>query len=256
MTTIYKICEHEMWMRAERDGVFGDSAADNADGYIHFSTAAQAAATAAKHFAGMTGLVIVAVDADALGPALKWEPSRGRAPGRADPARRRRPARAAEVGGVEARSVTRVIRRPLPARPGQPSNEGKFAFFEKTTPCKVEIARLTGAMIPPAASASPIRHGCGCGARNGGGGACMPLPSPRPAQARRMLPSRGASIPARRRTRSAQGAPYGSPIDKRDSQPPTASGRPPRWRNQFWTNPRLPMAGDSLRKNTYTTRRR
>jgi uncharacterized protein (DUF952 family) len=76
MTTIYKICEHEMWKQAERDGVFGGSAVDHADGYIHFSTAAQAAATAAKHFAGMTGLVIVAVDTDALGPALKWEPSR------------------------------------------------------------------------------------------------------------------------------------------------------------------------------------
>jgi uncharacterized protein (DUF952 family) len=77
MTTIYKICEHEMWAQAERDGVFGGSAVDHADGYIHFSTAAQAAATAANHFAGMAGLVIVAVDADALGPALKWEPSRG-----------------------------------------------------------------------------------------------------------------------------------------------------------------------------------
>jgi uncharacterized protein (DUF952 family) len=76
MTTIYKICEHEMWMQAERDGVFGGSVVDHADGYIHFSTAAQAAATAAKHFAGMTGLVIVAVDTDALGPALKWEPAR------------------------------------------------------------------------------------------------------------------------------------------------------------------------------------
>ena len=76
MTTIYKICEHEMWKQAERDGVFGGSAVDHADGYIHFSTTAQAAATAAKHFAGMTGLVIVAVDTDALGPALKWEPAR------------------------------------------------------------------------------------------------------------------------------------------------------------------------------------
>jgi len=77
MTTIYKICEHEMWTQAERDGGFGGSAVDHADGYIHFSTATQVAATAGKHFAGMTGLVIVAVDADALGPALKWEPSRG-----------------------------------------------------------------------------------------------------------------------------------------------------------------------------------
>jgi uncharacterized protein (DUF952 family) len=77
MTTIYKICEQKMWRDAERDGVFFGSAVDYADGYIHFSTAGQVPSTAGKHFAGMTGLVIVAVDAQALGPALKWEPSRG-----------------------------------------------------------------------------------------------------------------------------------------------------------------------------------
>ena len=66
MTTIYKICEHKQWSDAERDGAFRGSAVDYADGYIHFSTAAQVAATAGKHFAGMTGLVIVAVDAQAL----------------------------------------------------------------------------------------------------------------------------------------------------------------------------------------------
>ena len=77
MTTIYKICEQKMWREAERDGVFFGSAVDYADGFIHFSTAAQAPGTAGKHFAGMTELVIVAVDAQALGPGLKWEPSRG-----------------------------------------------------------------------------------------------------------------------------------------------------------------------------------
>jgi uncharacterized protein (DUF952 family) len=50
---------------------------DARDGFIHFSTAAQVAETAAKHFAGATDLMLVAVDADALGPALKWERSRG-----------------------------------------------------------------------------------------------------------------------------------------------------------------------------------
>jgi uncharacterized protein (DUF952 family) len=77
MTTIYKICERKQWADAEREGSFRGSAVDYADGYIHFSTAAQAPGTAGKHFAGMTDLVIVAVDADALGKALKWEPSRG-----------------------------------------------------------------------------------------------------------------------------------------------------------------------------------
>ena len=77
MTTIYKVCEAAQWAQAERDGEFRGSAVDYADGYIHFSTAEQVAATAAKHFAGMSGLVMVAVAAEDLGAALKWEISRG-----------------------------------------------------------------------------------------------------------------------------------------------------------------------------------
>ena len=77
MTTIYKICQAVQWAEAERTGEFRGSPADLADGYIHFSTAAQVADTAAKHFAGMSDLVLVAVRAEDLGGALKWEPSRG-----------------------------------------------------------------------------------------------------------------------------------------------------------------------------------
>lgn len=50
---------------------------DVADGYVHFSTAAQAAETEAKHFAGQDGLVLLALDADRLGADLTWKPSRG-----------------------------------------------------------------------------------------------------------------------------------------------------------------------------------
>lgn len=50
---------------------------DLADGFIHFSTAAQAAETAAKHFAGEHDLWLVAFDSDRMGEALRWEPSRG-----------------------------------------------------------------------------------------------------------------------------------------------------------------------------------
>ena len=50
---------------------------DVADGYVHFSTAEQAAETATKHFAGMDNLVLLAVDADTLGDDLRWEESRG-----------------------------------------------------------------------------------------------------------------------------------------------------------------------------------
>lgn len=77
MTTIYKICDASQWMLAERDGEFPGSTVDLANGYIHFSTATQVAGTAAKHFAAMSGLVLVAVEAEELGAALKWEPSRG-----------------------------------------------------------------------------------------------------------------------------------------------------------------------------------
>jgi uncharacterized protein (DUF952 family) len=77
MTTIYKICTAAEWRTAEREGVYRGSAADHHDGFIHFSTAEQAAETAAKHFAGQRDLVLVAVDEGALGTALKWEPSRG-----------------------------------------------------------------------------------------------------------------------------------------------------------------------------------
>jgi uncharacterized protein (DUF952 family) len=77
MMMIYKICDAAQWAQAERDGEFRGSAVDFADGYIHFSTAAQIAGTAAKHFAGMSGLVLVAVVAEDLGGALRWEPSRG-----------------------------------------------------------------------------------------------------------------------------------------------------------------------------------
>ena len=76
-TTIYKICSAEEWRAAERAGRYQGAPVDAHDGFIHFSTAAQVAETAAKHFAGAAGLMLVAIDAGALGAALKWEPSRG-----------------------------------------------------------------------------------------------------------------------------------------------------------------------------------
>ena len=75
--TVYKILDAAEWAEAEARGRFDGSDVDRRDGYIHFSTAAQAEETARRHFAGRRNLVLVAVDAEALGPALKWEPSRG-----------------------------------------------------------------------------------------------------------------------------------------------------------------------------------
>ena len=74
---IYKIATIEQWRAAKREGVFAGSPVDLADGFIHFSTAEQARETAARHFADRRDLVLVAFEADALGPALRFEPSRG-----------------------------------------------------------------------------------------------------------------------------------------------------------------------------------
>jgi uncharacterized protein (DUF952 family) len=77
VATIYKICEVSLWRAAEAAGQFRGSPVDESDGFIHFSTAAQLAETAAKHFAGQSALVLVAVETDRLGGELKWERSRG-----------------------------------------------------------------------------------------------------------------------------------------------------------------------------------
>jgi uncharacterized protein (DUF952 family) len=77
MTLIYKICPAALWRQAEAQGVFRGAPVDLADGYIHFSTAAQVADTAAKHFAGQRDLLLIAVEAEKLGASLKWEVSRG-----------------------------------------------------------------------------------------------------------------------------------------------------------------------------------
>ena len=76
-TTIYKICSAELWQEAEQAGLFRGAPLDARDGFIHFSTAPQVAETAARHFAGATGQVLVAVDVATLGERLKWETSRG-----------------------------------------------------------------------------------------------------------------------------------------------------------------------------------
>jgi uncharacterized protein (DUF952 family) len=77
VTTIYKICDQALWRKAEAEWRFFGAPVDLRDGFIHFSTAAQPAGTAAKHFARVSDLILVAVDADALGAQLKWETSRG-----------------------------------------------------------------------------------------------------------------------------------------------------------------------------------
>lgn len=74
---IYKIAPRALWREAEEAELFTGAPIDLADGYIHFSTAQQAIETAAKHFAGQSDLLLVAVNGDQLGQALRYEVSRG-----------------------------------------------------------------------------------------------------------------------------------------------------------------------------------
>lgn len=74
---IFKIFRRPEWTAFRDAGQTAGAPIDVQDGYIHFSTAAQVAETVAKHFAGESDLVLLALEAERLGPALKWEPSRG-----------------------------------------------------------------------------------------------------------------------------------------------------------------------------------
>ena len=74
---IYKIVPADLWREAEAAGLFGGAPIDIADGYVHFSTGTQLRRTAELYFKGQDNLLLVAVDGDKLGDALKYEASRG-----------------------------------------------------------------------------------------------------------------------------------------------------------------------------------
>ena len=98
---IYHVCRKSEWEATTRAGRYAGSTQDRADGFIHFSDAAQVAASVAKHRPGQEGLVIVEVDAGAVGAGLKWEVSRG---GALFPH---------VYGGLEIAAATRVADLPL-----------------------------------------------------------------------------------------------------------------------------------------------
>jgi uncharacterized protein (DUF952 family) len=75
--TIYRLLDAPLWEAARRTGAFHGSDHDQRDGFIHFSTGAQVAATAARHYAGRQELMLLWVDVAALGTALRWEESFG-----------------------------------------------------------------------------------------------------------------------------------------------------------------------------------
>jgi uncharacterized protein (DUF952 family) len=74
---LYKICPNATWQSIRQAPDWSGSPDDIRDGFVHFSAAHQVAGTLQKHFANQTDLVLLAISAESLGPALKWEPSRG-----------------------------------------------------------------------------------------------------------------------------------------------------------------------------------
>ena len=74
---VFKILPEKAWFGACKSGAFAGSSDDIRDGFIHLSAAHQLAGTLAKYFHGQTDLVLVAYRTKVLGPALRWEPSRG-----------------------------------------------------------------------------------------------------------------------------------------------------------------------------------
>jgi uncharacterized protein (DUF952 family) len=74
---VYKIMSAAELKQMQRDGVFRGSPADIADGFIHLSCGSQLAATLDRHYSGVDGLMLVAVDLSRIGDTVRWEPARG-----------------------------------------------------------------------------------------------------------------------------------------------------------------------------------
>ena len=77
MMPVIKLLRAGEWADFQANGEFAGSPDDRRDGFIHLSPQGEVAATLAKWFAGETGVVVITVDADALGDDLRWEPARG-----------------------------------------------------------------------------------------------------------------------------------------------------------------------------------
>jgi uncharacterized protein (DUF952 family) len=75
--SVFKVATREAWEEACRLGTFSGSDDDVRDGFIRLSALHQLAGTLARHCKGRTDLVLIELDAGALGEELRWERSRG-----------------------------------------------------------------------------------------------------------------------------------------------------------------------------------
>jgi uncharacterized protein (DUF952 family) len=74
---VWKLFRPAEWAALEAAGETAGAPVDRADGFIHLSTAEQVRETARRHFAAAGPLILAGAEAEALGAALRWEPSRG-----------------------------------------------------------------------------------------------------------------------------------------------------------------------------------
>lgn len=74
---IFHICRRDAWEDAKQDGLYRGPLDQDGEQFLHFSTRAQVEESAARHCAGLEGLVLLEVAVAPLGDALRWERSRG-----------------------------------------------------------------------------------------------------------------------------------------------------------------------------------
>jgi uncharacterized protein (DUF952 family) len=74
---VYKIARRAEWDEVDKTGVFTGSADDRRDGFIHLSSASQVRTTFDRYFSEEYNLLLVTLQPECLGPALRWEASRG-----------------------------------------------------------------------------------------------------------------------------------------------------------------------------------
>lgn len=74
---IYKVFRPAELADLQAAGTTRGASVDLADGFVHFSTAAQLGTTLSRHFGAEGDLFLLACDPAGFGDDLRWEPSRG-----------------------------------------------------------------------------------------------------------------------------------------------------------------------------------
>jgi uncharacterized protein (DUF952 family) len=76
LSVIYHIATASDWAQAQRDGQYTTSTRGmtlGEQGFIHASTAEQVAPVANLFYQGLTGLLVLVIDTDLVGPQIRYE---------------------------------------------------------------------------------------------------------------------------------------------------------------------------------------